>query len=165
MSVTEDVRALRGWATILGKRVYRDPTILGKTADTPYALFDVAGGLVLVTSIIGEVETGPLEDVGSTIRLSANPDAGAAVHLDSGALVVQADAVGTMYYLPDVNTSPLLAAFAVVGVATSTPRLREFVTSTGSIDLTVATQDSEEGTVSWTLHYIPIDQYASVVPA
>lgn len=166
MSVTEDVRALRGWATILGKRVYRDRAILGK--QETYDLFDVAGGLVLVTSIIGYVHVQLEADV-AQIQLRANPDAGAAVNLDDGSLVVNATPAGTMFYLPDVNTTPLRATNAVVGAIdiadVYSPRLKTFVTSTGVIDLIVSAADSETGTVSWTLHYIPIDQYASVVPA
>jgi len=167
MGLKQDVKALRGWATILGKRVYRDPAVPGVQAT--YHLFTIAGGLVLVTSLIGEVVTGPLENVATTIRLSANPDVGAAVFLDDGTLSVQAAAVGALIYIPDVNTTPLRLANAVVGAVdvadVYSPRLKVFVAQTGTIDVLIAAQDSEEGTWSWTLHYIPIDQYASVVAA
>lgn len=165
MGLKQDVKALRGYGTILGNRVFRPPAILNVVAI--YHLFDISGGLVLITSLIGEVVTGPLENVATTIQLSANPDVGAAVVLDDGTLVVQADPVGNLYYIPDVNTTPIRAANAVVGAVdvadVYSPRLKVFVAQTGTIDLEVAAQDNEEGTVSWTLHYIPIDRYANVV--
>lgn len=167
MGLPQKLRALADYGGVAGMRVTRDATVLG--VQETYDLFDVIGGRVYVTALFGIVAVA-LEADNTTLILQVRPAAGgglaAPVVLSTGGLNVNNDPAGTIYSLPDDSgTNPLLAAFAEVGVATSSNLMKGFVAPVGDIELVVGAADNEEGTVRWVLFYVEIDPDAYVVAA
>ncbi|MBA7553989.1 hypothetical protein ES705_46599 [subsurface metagenome] len=150
----------------LGKRVNRAAALIPQTATE--AIFNVVGGNVLITSLIGEV-TVLIGDVVNTFQLQINPTAGAAVVLDDGAYNPQANAVGIMV-TPTGNPADILQAGLSLagglagGLLLTGINTHGWIAPPGAIELTTSA-DSVTGQMKWQVHYVPLDAGAVVQAA
>ncbi len=139
----DQVRAVQ-----LGIRVQKSTGTL--TAAT-VPLFTIAGGLVMVTSLVGRVTTAIT--VANSYKLQHNPTAGTTVDLCTAADLGTTDtAVGEILVAKKGTAIAVGAADQVVNV----------VMDTGQIEHVSAGSD---GVILWALTYVPIDTGASVVAA
>ena len=126
-------------------------------ATTQTAYFTVTGR-VMVTQIVGEVDTTAMDGTTTSIKLISNPTVGADVDL-CAALVVTSDTVGTLYNitgtLADAMVATTSGAFAAQAGAV--------IVTAGTIDLHTTATDA--GETKWTVHYIPLDVGSTVVTA
>jgi hypothetical protein len=143
----------------LGVQVNRATAALPQT--TAAAIFTVATGRVLVTSIVGEVTT-VIQTQANATKLTFDPtDAGATQDL-CATLDITADAVGTMYGITGTPATALQDALNFLPPSKSLAR-EGIILKPGSILLDCAA--SNTGSVKWTLHYVPIDAGATVTAA
>ena len=126
-------------------------------ATTQTAYFTVTGR-VMVTQIIGEVDTTAMNGTTTSIKLIANPTGLADVDLCT-ALVVTSDAVGTTYNITGTLADAMVAS--TNGVFTA--QASAVIVGAGTIDLN--TTATNAGKTKWTLHYIPLDVGSTVVTA
>lgn len=150
-----DVRSV-----VVGVKV--DKSVSPANATTP--LFVVAGGKVLVTSLVGEVTTVMSATV-TSLSLSHTPTNGTVGAL-AAATVVTSDEKGTLYGVTGVAAALLsqqtaagtevpVAAFAQVG-----NRIVLAPGSLGQVGTAVNT-----GVVKWTVTYVALDDGATVAAA
>jgi len=150
----------------LGKRVNRAAALIPQTATE--AIFNIVGGNVLITSLIGEV-TVLIGNVVNTLQLQVNPTAGAAVVLDGGTYNPQAIAVGIMV-TPTGNPADILQAGLSLpgglagGLLLSGINTHGWIAPPGTIELTT-TGNSVTGQMKWQCHYVPLDAGAVVQAA
>ncbi len=169
MSISAMIKAIYanvGRSGSLGTNVYRaaaaDPQNVQQT------LFTVAGGLVLVTGFYG-VRTVIQAGGASTIqfRFSVGPTV-----LDSGATVITADAVGTIYSITGNVNDPALQGIAGLPIFGSmmgsqtvgSVQQKGIVLPAGNIQV-IMTAAAGTGSTRYVLSYIPIDIAANVVAA
>lgn len=139
----------------LGAKVDRPAAALPQTATG--ALFNVTGGRVLVTSIVGEVTT-VLGATATNAKLVSTPTTGTAVDL-TAVLAVANKEVGTLFGMTGLFSDALVGANAGAGVA---PR-NGVVIPVGSIGLNTTANNT--GQVKWSITYIPLDNGAAVAAA
>lgn len=141
---------------ILGTQVTRAAALLPAT--TQGAIFTVAGGKVLVTSLVGEVVQA-MPATTNTLKITGNPTSGTDVDWTSATSTASKEA-GSIISLPVTAGGALAVANAGGGNAVGP----FFVAQIGTIDL-VTSGTAATGTVKWSLTYIPIDTGASVSAA
>jgi hypothetical protein len=135
-------------SVLLGVKVQKST---GTLAATTIPLFTIAGGLVMVTSLVGRVTTAIT--VANSYKLQHNPTAGTTVDLCTAADLGTTDtAVGEILVAKKGTAIAVGAADQVVNV----------VMDTGQIESVSAGTD---GVILWQLTYIPIDTGASIVAA
>lgn len=139
---------------LLGKKVDRATATLPQS--DAEAIFNVVGGRVSVTRIVGEVTT-LLGTVGN-MSLEGNPDTGTMVPL-CAVVAAGAKEAGTLLGITGTFANAMLAANAGALEA----QVKEFVLPVGTIDLRLSASDS--GACKWTIFYIPIDDGAYVTAA
>jgi hypothetical protein len=125
---------------------------------TAAAIFTVSGGKVLISDIIGEIETTAIAAGANNMKLISNPTTGADVDL-CAVVDIDADAVGTMYHITGTLTDAMVATTSGSFATQSTV----IAVAPGTIDLSCSS--SKTGKIKWTLFYIPIDAAAKVVIA
>jgi hypothetical protein len=140
---------------ILGERVDRATATLPQTAAA--AIFNVTGGRVAITSIIGQVTT-IIQNQANNTKLTANPTTGTSADI-CAVLSIANDEVGTLYTITGTLADAMHGAVAGAAPLQAKP----VVVNIGSIDLNCAA--SNTGSVKWTVHYIPIDDGAAVTAA
>lgn len=151
---------------VLGAKAVKGPVTNPQTAST--SLFTVAGGLVLVTGLVGIVTTVQGATTNS-FNLQHTPTGGSAADL-CAATVCTSDAVGTIYTLTGVATD-LLSAQAVAGVQVPSVTFAPMFLGAGkgivlpSGAVTLKASGNNTGATTWTLTYVPIDTNATVVAA
>ena len=153
MSVLNDLVAFR--KALFGLKVDRTTAALPQT--TQSALFTVAGGRVLITSIVGEVTT-VIQTQANNTKIVSNPTTGTDVDL-CAVLDITADQVGCLYGITGLFSDAMVGANAG---ATVVPR-NAAVVPVGTIDLSCAA--SNTGSVKWSITYVPLDDGASVTAA
>lgn len=153
MSVYND--AMANTAAVLGTRVDRATATLPQT--TAEALFNITGGRVAITSIVGEVTT-VIQTQANNTKLTANPTTGTSVDM-CAVLNISADEVGALYGISGTQSDALIG----INAGLTEGQLRPQILNVGSIDLDCAA--SNTGAVKWTLHYVPIDDGARVEAA
>lgn len=124
-------------------------------------LFTVAGGRIVITSLMGTVST--VIGAGAvTMSLGTAPTVGTAATAGIAALTTTLanKEVGTHFWLPPVAGAALLFG-GNAGAAAQLLGGNAYVVSAGTITWTTAAA-STTGAVSWALTYIPIDTGASV---
>jgi hypothetical protein len=146
-------RALR--LAALGKQVNRATAALPQT--TAAAIFNILGGRVLITSIVGEVTTA-IQNQANNTKLTATPATGTAVDM-CAVLSIANDEVGTLYGITGLPSDAMLGVNAGLVQAMN----RGQILNVGTIDLDCAA--SNTGSVKWSLTYIPIDDGAYVEAA
>lgn len=150
MSVLNDgaafLRALKGL------RVSRATDTLPQT--TAEAIFTIAGGRVILTSIVGEVTTAIQAQANNT-KLISNPTTGTSVDM-CAVLDITGDEVGCLYGITGTPGDALIGTNAGL-----TPDMAKWlILPVGGIDLSCAA--SNTGSVKWTLTYIPLDDGATI---
>lgn len=139
----------------MGLKVDKATATLPQT--TASALFNIYGGRVCVTQILGEVTTA-IQNQANNTKLVANPDVGTSVDM-CAALSIANDEIGCLYGITGV------AADAMIGAnAGAVPeQAKGVIVNTGTIDLDCAA--SNTGSVKWTVLYYPIDDGAYITSA
>jgi hypothetical protein len=150
VSVYDDPAAFR--KMLYGLTVERAAANLPQTAAG--ALFTIAGGRVIITSLVGEVTT-VIQTQANAAKLTFN---GTVDNDICGTLDITGDAVGTLYGITGTFSDALVGA----GGAAVVPG-RAIVAKPGTIDLNCAA--SNTGQVKWTLTYVPLDAGATVTAA
>lgn len=145
-----DVRAIG-----LGFFVERATAALPQS--TQSALFTIAGGRIILTSILGEVTTA-IQNQANGTQLVFNPsgtgaDTDLCIDLD-----IDNDPVGTYYSLPAAVGSAM-----VDGLWTAAFLPVNRILGPGNIELDCAA--SNTGSVKWCMTYVPIDTGVTVVAA
>jgi hypothetical protein len=120
-----------------------------------YPLFNVIGGRVAITQIIGEVTT-VIQTQANNTKLTATPTDGTAVDL-CAALNIAGDEVGTLY---GITGTP---ANAMTGTGLIVKQAAQVIVNTGTIDLDCAANST--GEIKWSIYYIPMDEGAYVEAA
>jgi hypothetical protein len=148
---------------VLGNKIDRAAATLPQTATG--SLFTVAGGRIVLTSIIGEV-TVALGATATSLNLVHTPTVGTVGDL-CAATVCTSDSVGTLYSITGVPAD-LMSAEKIGGTVvpvdynTGLP-LRMLILPIGAIGLKSTAGDT--GSVKWSVTYVPYDNGASVVAA
>lgn len=129
-------------------------------ASTTATLFTVAGGNVLVTSIVGLVSGTAIQNQACTLALGTVPTTGTASSTGlATATSIQNKEIGT--WVTVLKSSGLAGALVVGTNAGSTPFLESpFVVPPGTITWT--TSATNTGKMAWYLTYVPLDTGASV---
>lgn len=151
-------------ALLLGVRVQK--ATVSAPQSTSAAIFNVTGGKVAITSIVGEVTT----VIGGTTvsyNVTYTKSGGSAVDL-CAATVCTSDAVGTLYSVSTGVATDLLSAQTITGTeapnVTFAQLLRQpIIVDAGSVNW--KTSASTTGAVTWNLTYIPYDNGAAVAAA
>ena len=138
-----------------GKSVSRTTAALPQTAAA--AIFNVVGGRVAITKIVGEVTTA-IQNQANNTKLTANPTAGTSVDI-CAVLNIADDEVGCLYGITGLNTDALIG----INAGALPGQTRDVVVNAGTIDLDCAA--SNTGSVKWTVFYVPIDEGATVTAA
>lgn len=120
-------------------------------------LFTIAGGKVLVTSIVGVVTTDIT--VANTVKLQANPTTGTTQDLCAATDIGTTDTLaGAHLSFQGLTGDSLLRGVGVV------PTLKQpLILAVGTIEQVTAT--GADGGITWSLTYVPFDDGASVVAA
>lgn len=120
-------------------------------------LFNVTGGKVMITSIVGEVTTATT--VANTVKLQAHPTTGT-----TGDLCAATDLGTTDTPAGDLISFQGLKGDSIVFGVGAVPTLKQpIVVNTGTIEQVTAT--GADGGVTWTLTYVPLDNGAAVAAA
>lgn len=145
--------AIANWK--LGIRVDRATAALPQTAAA--ALFNIVGGRVQMTAILGEVTTIMGANANNT-SLEANPTTGTTAAI-CAVLATENDEVGTLYSISG------LKATALYGVDAGGTAMQHIPVAlpAGSLDLRCAGNNT--GAVKWSLWYVPLDDGAYVEAA
>lgn len=143
--------------TVLGTQVTRAAALLPQTAQA--AIFQVKGGKVLVTSLVGEVVV-VMPATTNTLKVTGNPTAGTDVDWTTATSPASKE-VGSVISLPVTAGGALVVANAGAGNAIGP---NGYVAQIGTIDL-VTSGSAATGTVKWTLTYVALDAGATVVAA
>jgi hypothetical protein len=147
---------------ILGRAVSKSTGVL---ANGITSLFTIAGGRVVVTSLVGRVTVA----IGSTVsnaKLTFNPTAaGTSVDICT-AVAITSDAVEQTYTLATTHSTAAPGALIVAGdVGWASPVLPfPDVFNAGVIEQNLSA-DPVGGEITWTVTYIPLDNGASLVAA
>jgi hypothetical protein len=142
-------------AAKLGLKVNRSTATLPQTAAA--AIFNVLGGRVAVTQIIGQVTTA-IQNQANNTKLTATPTVGTAVDI-CAVLNTAADEIGCLFGITGLQSDALIGINAGLLPA----QTRDVIVNAGTIDLNCAA--SNTGSVKWTVFYYPIDEGASVEAA
>lgn len=137
---------------LYGTRVDRAAATIPAT--TSQTLFTVAGGRVLITTIIGEVTT-VIQAQANAMKLQHAATAGGTSDM-CATVESNGKAVGALFGIPGAPASAATFGAAV-------PQTNELVVGPGSIQLNTAATNT--GAMKWTLTYIPLDDGASVTAA
>jgi hypothetical protein len=140
---------------VLGEKVERSTATLPQTAAG--AIFNIRGGKVAITGIVGEVTTA-IQNQANNTKLVANPTAGTSVDI-CAVLNIANDEVGTLYGI----TGTFSDALQGVNAGACNLQSKLVVVNTGTIDLDCAA--SNTGSVKWTIFYVPVDAGAYVEAA
>jgi hypothetical protein len=139
-------------AAAKGSKVSRATDTLPQT--TAEAIFTIAGGRVILTSIVGEVTTA-VQNQANNMKLTSNPTAGTSVDM-CAVLNVAADEVGCLYSITGTPADALIGTNA--GLVPDMAKSQ--ILPIGTIDLDCSA--SNTGSVKWDLTYIPLDAGATV---
>lgn len=120
-------------------------------------IFTVAGGKVMITSIVGEVTT-VVQAQANAVKLVATPTVGTVNDL-SGTVDVNGAIVGSLIGATGLSGDVLVKT---TGGGVSTLR-NPIVVLPGTIGLNTAATNT--GAIKWTLTYVPLDDGANVVAA
>ena len=139
---------------LLGSKVDRATATLPQTATGH--LFQVSGGRVLVTGLVGEV-TLATGATATNAKVTSTPTTGTAVDLAANALITSKE-IGSQLTLPAASGSALIVKNG--GAGGQFPGHNPYIVPVGFIDLT--TDASDTGSVKWSLTYVSLDDGASV---
>lgn len=154
MSVWIDPEGVR--TTALGIKVSKAYTIATETAN----LFTVSGGVVLITSLVGEVMTAMT--VANTVKLVSNPTVGTASDLCAATDLGTTDTpVGNLI---SITGAPAVAPVSGIGAAAMFASCHGLLIAEGALQQ-VTTGAGADGAITWTITYVPVDTGAYVSAA
>lgn len=138
----------------------KDPVTVSKEtmalpASTQGAAFTIAGGLVKILQIVGQVTT-VVQDQACNLKLIANPASGNDQDI-CAAVSVQALAAGSLLGITGFLADAMTTGTSLSGQA------RSVIANTGTID--VHTTATNTGAITWTVTYIPITAGATITAA
>lgn len=143
--------------TILGTKVDRATSALPATGDL--TLFTVAGGRIVITSLVGQVTT-VIQAQANAIKIKSVPTTGTAKDI-SGTLDINAFEVGALVSLDGTALSTALSG-TNAGAALVT-RPTGIIVPIGALKLNTAATNT--GAMKWSLTYFAYDDGASVAAA
>ncbi|MDD5510528.1 MAG: hypothetical protein PHI12_06955 [Dehalococcoidales bacterium] len=123
-------------------------------------LFTVAGGKIIVYSIVGTI-TAACDANATATSLVATPTVGTAAAMCTPTNIASY-ALGDILGITGIPTDALLPAATGGAIPAQTVGV---VVQPGTIDMLVAVAGQVTGRVRWTLHWMPLDTAASVLPA
>lgn len=134
------------------------PTVLRAAAVLPATatgtLFNVTGGNVIITNIVGQVVSA-MSATATNLKLNvSNTAAGTNADISANVLVTSL-AAGTLLGLPTLGSAGSALIYAVQN--------NEFIIGTGAIR--AITDATNTGTVKWYVNYVSLDPGAAVVAA
>jgi hypothetical protein len=136
-----------------GKRVDRVAANLPQTAAA--AIFNITGGRVAITKIVGEVTT-IMEAAANNIKLTANPTVGGSVDICA---VVEGNGkvVGSLVGITGEPSDAMIINASIPG------QISDVVLKTGTLDLVCSA--SRTGAIKWSIWYTSLDDGAEIVAA
>lgn len=143
--------------SVLGIRVDRATDTLPQTAAE--AIFNIVGGRVCMTGILGEV-TVVLGTVGN-LNLEANPSGAGTTSVLDAVVAGGAKEVGSLFSITGAVGDAALCDDA--GGVQFGPRLPGVVLPVGTLEL--RTSASDTGEMKWSIWYVPLDDGAYVTAA
>lgn len=123
-----------------------------------YVLFNIVGGRVLMTNILGEVTT-QLEAQADNVKLQSNPTTGTTVDL-CAVVETNGDNVGTLYTIAGAPATAMQVSEHGAGLGMS---ISGIVLPVGAIECVSAADRT--GSIKWSVWYVPIDDGAYVTAA
>ncbi len=140
---------------ILGAKVDKTTATLPQATVDP--LFNIQGGRVLLTGLVGEVTTA-IEGQTTNIKIQANPTTGTTADIAAD-LNASGDEVGCLYGITGAFGDAVIGTNAGATVILSHP----VVLDIGTIDLECG--ESSTGSIKWVATYIPWDETGEMTPA
>jgi hypothetical protein len=159
MSVYDNATAFR--RAVLGARSSKSITTLGGSTKT---LFNVTGGRVLVTSLVGRVTTA-IGATTSNLKLVYNPTAAGTSFDMCTAVDIASDAVEQTYYITGsvASTGALLVGGAV---GQANPVFEDgYLIQAGAIEANFSADPTGAGAIEWTITWISYDDGATAAAA
>jgi hypothetical protein len=135
----------------------------GTVANGTTSLFTIAGGRVLITSLVGRVTTA-IGATTSNAKLVYNPTAAGTSFDMCTAVDIASDAVEQTYYITGsvASTGALLVGGAV---GQANPIFEDgYLVQAGAIEQNLSA-DPVGGAITWSVTYVPYDVGASLVAA
>jgi len=142
---------------IMGIKVERPASLLPQGGPGQFAIFNIIGGRVAITQIIGEV-TVIIAGAASNTSLEGTPTVGTAVPI-CAVLATTIDEVGCLYGVTGLNTDPLIG----INAGALPGQERDVILSVGTLEWVSSVNNT--GEVKWTVFYIPVDDGAYMTPA
>jgi hypothetical protein len=141
----------------LGQRAEKST---GTLAATTISLFTIAGGVVAITSIYGEVTTAVT--VANSYKLQANPTTGTTSDLVAATDIGTTDSpAGNILTFDGIKASSIQGA-GTAGAGSSPMLLRPIAINTGTIESVSAGTD---GVILWVVTWVPLTSGATLVAA
>lgn len=152
----------------LGVKVTRAAAALGTAIGSPHSIFTIAGGIVLVTNLIGRV-TVVMDATASTLRFahSVGP-----TNISGALAAIANDGVGTIYAISGdfadlaykgLAGVPVRGGFSGGLAAGAGVIANGILMFTGNI--TYTNSGDQTGQVEWIAYYLPITDGATLVAA
>jgi len=140
---------------VIGMRVDKAANASPLVQDTP--LFQIIGGKVMVTFLIGEVTT-VIQTTATTIRFRFDADVGSDAYLSGGSTDLSAVAVGSQ-----IGITGTAAGEVLVGNALAPAQAQPIVLSEGYIDVNYGA--AATGAIKYSVWYIPLENGAYIKAA
>lgn len=127
-------------------------------------LFNITGGRVLITSLVGRVTTA-IGATTSNLKLVYNPTAAGTSFDMVTAVDIASDAVEQTYYIAgSVASGGALLVGGAVGQAN--PVFEDgYLLQAGSIEANFSADPTGSGVIEWTVTYVPYDDAATLAAA
>lgn len=148
---------------LLGNKVDK---ATGTVANGTTSLFTIAGGRVVVTSLVGRVTTA----IGATVsnaKLVYNPTAAGTSFDLCTAVAIESDAVEQTYHLASTSSDAAPGALIVTGaVGQASPGLLTFpyIFQAGALEQNLSA-DPVGGAITWSVTWFPYDDLGTLVAA
>ena len=147
---------------VLGRKVDKSTVTLGGSTKS---LFTIAGGRVLVTSLVGRV-TVAIGATTSNLKFVYNPTAAGTSFDLCTAVDIASDAVEQTYHLASTSTDAAPGALIVTGaVGQAIPGVLAFpmILQAGEIEANFSADPTGAGAIQWSCTYVPYDAAATLV--
>lgn len=124
-------------------------------ASTDLTIFNVAGGRVLLTTLVGEVTT-VIQAQATATKIRHTSTVGAITSDLCATVDLTGAVVGTQFGITG-------SAGTAAAIGSAVPQTNEVVLTTGALKLNTAATST--GAMRWTITYIPLDDGASITAA
>lgn len=120
------------------------------------AIFNVSGGRVMITQIIGEVTTA-IQNQANNLKLQFTPTGGSAIDL-CDVVDIANDPIGTMYTMTGEQGYALQKSTGLIR-----KQKEQVIVNAGAISINCSADNT--GSVKWTLYFVVLDDGAYVEAA